>query len=455
MPLQPGTTLGPYTVTAKLGAGGMGEVYRARDTKLDRDVALKVLPDAFTSDPDRLARFEREAKVLASLNHPNIGHIYGLEEAEGTKALVLGFIFTASILVLSYAGSLHAQQVEAPPRLSDGLEVATPGSVGLRGPPLASLREAVVRGSFPNTTSVLIAKDGRLVFEEYLGDGSREHLNDTRSAMKSVTALAIGAAVADGTLESVNESAFQWLSDLAPFEHEGPLKQGITIADFLTMSSALDCDDGEPSSPGNEENMYPLDNWSRWAADLPVKRGYRRNPAGRGPFSYCTAGSFLLGQILQRALGESVDDYIDRRLFGPLGITVHEWYRSPSGEVMTGGGLRLRSRDLIKLGLLVLSNGRWEGDQVIPASWISEMLTVRHEVDADLSYGFLFWRRAYESPCGRLTGWFMSGNGGNVVVIIPSESVVAVVTRRHYNEPDMHRQTLALLEDHILGGLTC
>ena len=92
MSLQPGTTLGPYEVTAKIGEGGMGEVYRARDTKLDRDVALKVLPQAFTDDPDRLARFEREAKVLASLNHPNIGHIYGLEEAEGQKALVLELV---------------------------------------------------------------------------------------------------------------------------------------------------------------------------------------------------------------------------------------------------------------------------------------------------------------------------------------------------------------------------
>ena len=92
MPLQPGTTLGPYSVTAKIGEGGMGEVYQARDTKLDRDVALKGLPEAFTADPDRLARFEREAKVLASLNHPNIGSIYGLEEAEGVRALVLELV---------------------------------------------------------------------------------------------------------------------------------------------------------------------------------------------------------------------------------------------------------------------------------------------------------------------------------------------------------------------------
>ena len=81
MPLQPGATLGPHEVTAKIGEGGMGEVYRATDTSLDRQVAIKVLPDAFVSDAERLARFEREAKVLASLNHPNIGAIYGLEKS--------------------------------------------------------------------------------------------------------------------------------------------------------------------------------------------------------------------------------------------------------------------------------------------------------------------------------------------------------------------------------------
>ena len=79
MTLAVGTTLGSYDVTALIGQGGMGEGYRARDTKLGRDVALKVLPDLFADDPERLARFQREARVLASLNHPNIASIYGLE----------------------------------------------------------------------------------------------------------------------------------------------------------------------------------------------------------------------------------------------------------------------------------------------------------------------------------------------------------------------------------------
>jgi serine/threonine protein kinase len=89
MALTPGTSLGPYEIAAQIGVGGMGEVYRATDTKLKREVAVKVLPTSLASDPDRLARFQREAEVLASLNHSNIAAIYGLEDADGSKALVM------------------------------------------------------------------------------------------------------------------------------------------------------------------------------------------------------------------------------------------------------------------------------------------------------------------------------------------------------------------------------
>ena len=117
MPLTSGTRLGPDEVSAKIGEGGMGEVYQARDTKLDRDVALKVLPEAFTSDPDRLARFEREAKVLASLNHPNIGSIYGLEEAEGGK-------FKALVLELVEGPTLADRIRQGPIPLDEALPIA-------------------------------------------------------------------------------------------------------------------------------------------------------------------------------------------------------------------------------------------------------------------------------------------------------------------------------------------
>src|SRR5262245_36691693 len=91
MPLSE-TKLGPYEILAPLGAGGMGEVYRATDTKLKRQVAVKILPAVLAADPDRLARFQREAEVLASLNHPHIAAVYGLEEANGIKALVMELV---------------------------------------------------------------------------------------------------------------------------------------------------------------------------------------------------------------------------------------------------------------------------------------------------------------------------------------------------------------------------
>ncbi len=353
------------------------------------------------------------------------------------------------------AGCGGADDVPSPTGPDDGIEIAAPESAGLRPEVLAGLDRVLIDISFPDTTSVLVLKDGKLVFERYFGEGGPEVLNDTRSAMKSVTALAVGTALAAGTLQSIDAPAFAGLADLAPFDHDGPLKQQITLADFLTMSSALDCNDWNEASPGNEENMYPLDDWSRWAVDIPFKSDYQRDGSGRGPFSYCTAGVFLLGQILERAVGVPVDRYIDRALLGPLGITKYEWPRSPRGAIMTGGGLRLRSRDLAKLGLLVATGGRWREQQVVPQGWMSNVLSVWRTVDAEQDYGLLFWRRQYRSPCGPLTGWYMSGNGGNVIVYVPDQSLVAVVTRRHYNQRGMHQQTVSLLENHVLAALMC
>src|SRR5436309_15196278 len=121
MALTVGSRLGPYEIVSPLGAGGMGEVYRARDTRLGRDVALKILPDAFTQDPERLARFRREAQVLASLNHPHIGAIYGIDEANGRHFLVLELVDGESLdqriargpLPLDEAATVELQVVEA------------------------------------------------------------------------------------------------------------------------------------------------------------------------------------------------------------------------------------------------------------------------------------------------------------------------------------------------------
>src|SRR5438132_10009731 len=125
MSLAPGSHLGAYEVVGLLGAGGMGEVYRARDTRLRRDVAVKVLPPLFAADPDRRARFEREARLLAALNHPHIGAIYGFEEAEGVHALVLELVEGPTLAERLQRGPLPiAEAVAIAHQIADALEAA-------------------------------------------------------------------------------------------------------------------------------------------------------------------------------------------------------------------------------------------------------------------------------------------------------------------------------------------
>ncbi|MCB1008983.1 MAG: serine/threonine protein kinase, partial [Acidobacteria bacterium] len=120
-----GALIGPYEVGEKLGEGGMGEVFRARDTKLERDVALKLLPAAFVEDPDRLARFEREAKLLAQLHHPRIASIFGLEESGGVRALAMELVPGPTLDERMEAGALPLDEAVAVARqIAEALEAA-------------------------------------------------------------------------------------------------------------------------------------------------------------------------------------------------------------------------------------------------------------------------------------------------------------------------------------------
>src|SRR5215212_6868419 len=125
MPLKPGSRVGAYEILGAVGAGGMGEVYRARDTRLQRDVAIKVLPDIFAADPERLGRFEREAQILAALNHPHIAQIYGIEESAGVRALVMELVEGETLADRLARGALALDEAVAiATQIADGLEAA-------------------------------------------------------------------------------------------------------------------------------------------------------------------------------------------------------------------------------------------------------------------------------------------------------------------------------------------
>jgi CubicO group peptidase (beta-lactamase class C family) len=321
--------------------------------------------------------------------------------------------------------------------------------------PLDDLRAAIGRGDYPKTTSVVVMRDGNIVAEAYFGVGRRDRLNDTRSAMKAVTALAVGAAISDGAISSASAQAFPYLADLQPFQNDTPDKEAITIGDLMSMSSALAYDDNDASSPGNEDRMHEQQNWSRWSVDLPTMVGYVRDASGSGPWRYCTVNAVLAGQVVQRATHTPIDLYIERRLFAPLGIHHWEWPRSPSGEIMTGGGLQLRSRDIAVIAAMMADDGRWRGRQILPSAWIDAMLTVRRRSRPDQNYGYFVFQGDYTTPCGAVSAWYMAGNGGSQILILRTLRVAIVVTRANYNVAGTSLQTTDLIQRHILPSMAC
>ncbi|MDF7774340.1 serine hydrolase [Sphingomonas sp. AOB5] len=339
---------------------------------------------------------------------------------------------------------------------STALLLSTPAIARPAPLDLSAMSAEIEAGRYRNIEGIRVQRGGEVLFEASYRGNTAETRIDARSAGKSITAIAVGIAIDEGKIASVDTPVFAFFKDREPFAHDGPLKRTITIRDLLTMSSALDCDDWADASPGNEERMYDTRDWTRFALDIPLTTNYARDLQGLGRYSYCTAGAFLLGRIVERATGQRFDAYVQSRLFDPLGITGAEWRTSPSGEIQSGGQLSLRVRDFAAIGQLVMDGGTVKGgEQIVSRKWLREMLRPRARATPLDAYGYLWWVRDWREPGNPKPwpGFYMSGNGGNKVVLFPDLNAVVVILSTNYNRRDMHDLTTALIEKHILPAL--
>jgi CubicO group peptidase (beta-lactamase class C family) len=319
---------------------------------------------------------------------------------------------------------------------------------------IPALSASVDNGDYGRIAAIVVSRNGRIVFEDYFGRQTADDLVDMRSVGKSLTALAAGVAINEGAVSSLDAPVLPTFADNVQIDEDDPVRNGIVLRDLLTMRTPLDCNDWE-DSPGNEERMYRTRNWTQFALNIPVDQAFSSDTVTAWPFRYCTAGVFLTGQMLQRQTGIRFDQYVENRILEPLGVSNVQWRRSPTGEVQSGGQLRMRALDAERIGRLVLNEGAWDGQQIIPQPWIREMLTPVSSPGAGLAYGYLWWltefqtRRNFEVFPSAL----MIGNGGNLVAVVPSLDAVIVIQAQNYNVPHDFEISRTLIQRYILPAL--
>lgn len=339
--------------------------------------------------------------------------------------------------------------------MNDGLTVGDLTDAGLSEAAFSRLDSAVVNGTFKSITSILVARNGQLVYEKYYNGASDTTLHNTRSATKTITAILTGLAIDHQYIPSESTSVFPYFKDKKNIKNSDPRKDKITIEDLLTMSSILECDDENQFSNGNEERMYLLEDYFQFALDLPI-RGFapwnskpENSPYGRS-FSYCTAGVVLLGGVLERSTKMSVDVFAKKYLFDPLSINKVEWQITPMGMPMTGGGLGLRSRDLLKIMQLYANKGTWNTTRVLSSAWVEKSTKPHANARENVDYGYLCWLQKFGTADKQYFAYYMAGNGGSKIAVFPELGLTVVITSNWYGTGKAHMQSERILSEFIV-----
>ena len=313
-----------------------------------------------------------------------------------------------------------------------GWRTSAPQDQGLNHKILKKLIKRIRRNVISGIDSLLIARNGYLVTEEYFNGWGPEDLHTLQSDSKSVTSLLVGIALEQGKISNLDQPVLSFFPEYPKIRNADERKAAMTLRDLLTMRTGLDWSE----NPYEGSPLFRLNNcqcdWLKFVLDWPM----REDPGTR--FEYNSGGVILLAGVIRNAASVPTDTFAQRYLFDPLGITQVRWYYGePDNLPHTGGGLNLRPRDMAKIGYLMLRGGRWEEEQIVSADWVRESTShavtyprtfASHPVD----YGYLWWLLSTDAQGGSTGGdsdiYTASGAQGQWIFVIPKYDMVVVST---------------------------
>ena len=367
--------------------------------------------------------------------------------------LRLRSIGIALALVCAACGA-RAAPCEPPAQLNDGWQAeASPASAGFDADGLCTVLRNFADADI-NFHSLLVVRHGRLVAEVYhAGKDERvkdlfrttrtfdaSTLHDIRSISKSVTSLLWGIAQGQGKTPPLDTPALSLFPKLADLNGDG--REAITLSQMLSMSSGLAWNEWRATSflNNDEFGLFWHTSQPHYVFDRPMAA-----PAGT-QFNYNGGNTAVLALLLAERVGMSLPEYARKQLFEPLGITDWEWVDDYRGRPLAFAGVRLRPRDLARIGQLVLQHGQWNGRQIVPAEWIAESTRPHIDTGMGLQYGYQWWLGKVAAG-GTEQAWIGGiGNGGQRLWIVPGLDMVIVTTAGDYNQSATWKQAETLLD---------
>ncbi len=317
---------------------------------------------------------------------------------------------------------------------------------------------AFAEGNLSGLHGVVVVREGHLVLERYyagedwrwgeaLGwrDFDAAALHDLRSVTKSIVSLLYGIALDEELVpppEAVLVTQFPEYADLIA----DPARRRMTVGHALSMKLGTEWDEDLPySDPKNSEIAMEM------AADryrFVLDRPFVAEPGDWWIYNGGTTA--LLARLIERGSGRSLKDWAEERLLRPLGIAAFDWIQGADGTYSAASGLRLRPRDLARVGQLVLDGGWWEGRRVVPADWLRESFVARAHLQSGLRYGYQWWLGSLKNGADWMAGF---GNGGQRLFLLPDKALVVAVTAGRYNHPDAWQIPAGVVADHVLPAL--
>ena len=336
-----------------------------------------------------------------------------------------------------------------PNATGDGWVTARARDVGLDEAALTRLMQRVI-DSDPSARrpalihSILVARRGKLVLEEYFFGFDRDTPHDTRSAGKTFASVMLGAAMMRGAKLAPETPVYELLAGMGPFAKPDPRKSQITLAHLMTHTSGLACDDNDNDSPGNEGTMQTQrqqPDWWKYTLDLPMAH----DPGRR--YAYCSANTNLVGAALTTATGTWLPELFERTVARPLQFSRYYWNLMPTGEGYQGGGAFIRPRDLLKIGQTYLGGGMWKGRRIVASSWVTRSTAPHVEIneattglDANQfpnfygkgTDGYTWHLNKLSSGNRTYREYEANGNGGQLLIVVPELDLTVVFTAGNY-----------------------